>query len=206
MPRDNKFLPLQGLSRQRKYNIFMEKIQPKPNDLVLDLGGSDGAYLLSYYPWPENIILFDIDFSRCSKSTGKGTPICGNALSTPFNDGTFDIVWCNALIEHVGDFYSQQILAKEIHRIGRRYFVTTPWKGFPVELHFQLPLYQFVPKNIQKFMSKKFAIGWYKKGEWESINLLWHYQMRALFPDATVVKHRVSLWPETIIAYKDLKL
>lgn len=206
MPRENKFLPLQGVSRQRKFNLFMEKLQPKSTDLVLDLGGSDGSYLQSYYPWPENIIVLDIEIYRLTKSAGKGNPVCGDALITPFMDSTFDIVWCNALIEHVGNFDCQQALSEEIHRIGRRYFVTTPWKGFPIELHYQLPLYQFVPKKIQQMISKNFAVGWYQKGEWESIYLLWHYQMKALFPDATVIKHRVSVWPETLIAYKYLKL
>lgn len=205
MPRERNFLPLQSLSRQRKYSLFMEKLKPRSNDLILDLGGSDGSYLVSYYPWPGNITLMDIEIPRLSKSSST-KKICGNALTLPFDNNSFDIVWCNALIEHVGDFRYQRILANEIQRVGKSFFVTTPWKGFPIELHYQLPLYQFVPKRIQKLISRNFSVGWYKKGEWEDIYLLWLHQMKTLFPKATVIKHRVSFWPETLIAYLSLKL
>ena len=71
-----------------------------------------------------------------------------------------------------------------------------------MELHYRLPLYQFVPKRVQRLLSRHCAIGYYAKGQWEDINLLWRHQFARLFPDACVIMQRVTVWPETMIAYK----
>lgn len=195
------FFELQRISRARKMAFFISHFHPDASTTILDLGGGDGSYFLSLYPWPEQIIALDVNY-RALRSIKQGRPIWGNGLSLPFKDKAFDVLWSNAVIEHVGDFHAQRMFAKEIQRVGKGYFVTTPWKGFPIELHYKLPFYQFVPKSIQQRLSKYFAIGWYDKGEWEDINLLWQYQLQKLFPEARILKHRVTLWPETLIAYK----
>lgn len=174
---------------------------PNPSTMILDLGGGDGTYFLSLYPWPEQIIVLDLN-PKALSAISHGHPALGSGLHLPFKDGAFDIVWSNAVIEHVGSFSAQRMFSREISRVGKGYFVTTPWKGFPIELHYKLPFYQFVPKCIQRQLSKYFAIGWYKKGEWEDINLLWQFQLQQLFPEACTLKHHVTPWVETLIAYK----
>jgi hypothetical protein len=152
------------------------------------------------YLWPERIVVLDIDFGSLQRLS-QCTPVCGNGIRLPFEDEAFDIVWSNAVIEHVGGFEAQGQFAAEIRRVGRGYFVTTPWKGFPVELHYKLPLYQFVPKPVQRWISNHVALGWCEPGQWADINLLWQHQLQSLFPDARVVKQRITLWPEILIAY-----
>lgn len=196
-----KFFRLQQLSRQKKFDSFINLLRPERTDKVLDLGGGPGNYFEKMYPWPDNIVVLDIRFGNLQKIK-TGIPTNGNALALPFADNTFDIVFSNAVIEHVGDFRHQQLFAGEVCRVGRAHFVTTPWKGFPVELHFKLPLFQFVPKPLQRRLSSHLSLGWIRKGGWEDINLLWHKQLRKLFPDSITYKQRVTVWPETLIAYK----
>jgi len=196
-----RFFSLQQASRQKKFETFMRYFQPRPDDLVMDLGGGNGRYLRSVYPYPERLILVDL---KCGTSPGwqqKGL-IRGDGLALPFKDGSVDIIWCNAVIEHVGGRRAQQRLADEIRRVGKGYFVATPWRGFPLELHFKVPFYQFVPKVVQRFLSRHMAIGWYPKGKWEYINTLWQHQLQRLFPEARVIRQRVTVWPETLIAFK----
>jgi|SoiMethySBSTD1v2_1073268.scaffolds.fasta_scaffold66563_2 SAM-dependent methyltransferase len=194
------FFRLQHQSRQRKFALFMKLLQPTARDLVLDCGGGDSSYFEALYPWPERIVVLDIALANL-RQPGASTPVCGNGLRLPFHNHTFDIVWSNAVIEHVGDLNRQRQFASEIRRVGRAYFITTPWKGFPIELHYKLPLYQFVPKATQRYLSRRYAIGWYPKGQWEDINLLWQRQLQMLFPNARVFKHQITPWPETLIAY-----
>lgn len=194
------FFKLQYQSRRRKFELFMKLLRPTEQDLVLDCGGGDSSYLEALYPWPERIVVLDI--ALANQRPIASMPVCANALHLPFHDHAFDIVWSNAVIEHVGDFARQQQFAREVGRVGRSYFVTTPWKGFPIELHYKLPLYQFVPKALQRWLSQRYAIGWYAKGQWENIHLLWQRQLQRLFPEAQVLKHHVTPWPETLIAYR----
>jgi hypothetical protein len=192
---------LQKTSRERKFALFMQLLKPEPDHRALDIGGADGSYLASLYPWPERVTVLDLSMFLVRRVRGANA-VCADALTLPFPDGAFDLVWSNAVIEHVGDLDRQRRFAEEIRRVTDRYFVTTPWRGFPMELHYRLPMYQFVPKGIQRFISKRFAVGYYPKGQWEDINLLWRRQMVSLFPDARVIMQRVTVWPETLIAYK----
>jgi hypothetical protein len=53
----------------------------------------------------------------------------------PFRDGAFDWVFSNAVIEHVGGRESQLLFLREMRRVSRHVFFTTPNKYFPVESH-----------------------------------------------------------------------
>ena len=48
------------------------------------------------------------------------------------HDGTFDVVFSNAVIEHVGGEEEQLRFVAEALRVGRRAFITTPNRLFPV--------------------------------------------------------------------------
>ncbi|MDB9528789.1 methyltransferase domain-containing protein [Oscillatoria sp. CS-180] len=53
----------------------------------------------------------------------------------PFTDKSFDWVFSNAVIEHVGNREAQLLFINEMLRVGKNVFFTTPNKGFPVESH-----------------------------------------------------------------------
>lgn len=53
----------------------------------------------------------------------------------PFEDNQFDWVFSNAVIEHVGDRSQQLEFLKEMMRVSRNVYFTTPNKYFPVDAH-----------------------------------------------------------------------
>ncbi len=53
----------------------------------------------------------------------------------PFADDAFDVVYANAVIEHVGGEDDQRRFAAEIDRVGRHWIITTPNLCFPLEAH-----------------------------------------------------------------------
>ena len=75
----------------------------------------------------------------------------------------------NSVIEHVPP-QLQSKFAEEVARVATRYFVQTPNRYFPIEPHYQLPLFQFLPKGIRKALNKRFALGWQANGQWEEID------------------------------------
>jgi hypothetical protein len=56
----------------------------------------------------------------------------------PFEDKSFDSIYCNAVIEHVGDEQAQLRFLHEMRRVAHHVFFTTPNKFFPVETHTNL--------------------------------------------------------------------
>ena len=105
-----------------------------------------------------------------------------DATKLPFEDGEFPLVFSSSVIEHIPTAL-QQAFADEIRRVGRRYFVQTPNRYFPIEPHYQVPFFQFLPERAQRALNQRFTMGWRKKGDWEEANLLSAGDLRRLFPD-----------------------
>lgn len=68
---------------------------------------------------------------------GTGWPayVQANGLELPFADQSFDLVYSNAVIEHVGNASEQALFVREHVRVGRHWMLTTPNRLFPVEAH-----------------------------------------------------------------------
>lgn len=201
------FETLRKISRKKKYDYFIQMMQPERQELILDIGASNGPFLEQDYPHSDRIIALDInmtDLTELHESCPHVRCVLGNGKQLPFKDEAIPIVFANAVIEHVGHYEDQKLFAEEIQRVSRKYFITTPNKNFPFEFHFKLPCYQFVPKSLQKWLNRKFGIGlWYNKGVWEDINLLNVRRLKKLFPNSKFIKVRVTISPETLICYRD---
>ena len=130
----------------------------------------------------------------------------------PFADQSFDIVFSNSVIEHVGDGESQRQFAEEIGRVGRAYWVQTPNRLFPVEPHLLTPLLHFLPAAWQRPIARRFTV-WAlierpSPDRWEfyiehylrDIRLLDAGDLRRLFPGAEIVRERLGGLTKALIA------
>ena len=116
----------------------------------LAFGEGDGCTTLNFfeehYPWPERITALGLHDGAGFRARYPHVPyVQGDACALPFPDGAFDVVFSNAVIEHVGDRERQRLLVSEALRVGRRVFVTTPNRRFPIEVHTRLPLVHWLP-------------------------------------------------------------
>ena len=115
-----------------------------------------------------------------------------------FEDNSFDMVFSNSVIEHVGGPEDWKKMANEIRRVGRSYFVQTPNRYFPIEPHFLFPFFHFLPLDLQIFLLRHLPLGYAPKSRnWKnakqrisSIQLLSRRQFTALFPGATLHRER----------------
>src|SRR5690349_18318820 len=86
------------------------------------------------------------------------TSVFADGRDLPFRDQSFDIVFSNSVIEHVGDGESQRRFAAEIARVGRAYWVQTPNRLFPVEPHLLTPFLHFLPARWQRRIARNFTV------------------------------------------------
>ena len=63
----------------------------------------------------------------------------------PFADREFDVAFSNAVVEHVGGRTDQERFVRELCRVAKRIFVTTPNRLFPVDPHTLLPVVHWLP-------------------------------------------------------------
>jgi SAM-dependent methyltransferase len=176
-------------SRRRKLRLFLEELHPTAETSVLDVGADelafgegDGCGTLNFfeehYPWPERITALGLQDGTGFRARYPGIPYAqGDACALPFADGEFDIVFSNAVIEHVGDRERQRQLVAEAIRVGRRVFITTPNRRFPVEVHTRLPVVHWLPDRlahpVYRTVGKSFAT---------EVHLLSKSTFEALFP------------------------
>ena len=130
--------------------------------------------------------------------------VFGDGRRLPFADQSFDIVFSNSVIEHVGDWESQRQFASEIARVGRAFWVQTPNRGFPVEPHLMTPFLHYLPPEWQGVIARRFTV-WAmierpSADRWEfyiehflnDIRLLDAREMGELFPGAEIVRERLA--------------
>jgi SAM-dependent methyltransferase len=176
-------------SRKRKLELLLEELRPTGETTVLDVGADElgfgegnGCSTLNFleelYPWPERITALGLhDGSRFRERHPEVAYVQGDALALPFPDAAFDIVFSNAVIEHVGGRENQRRFVSEALRVGRQVFVTTPNRRFPVEVHTRLPLVHWLPKRVSdsayRTLGKDFAT---------EVNLLSARSLASLFP------------------------
>ena len=176
-------------SRKRKLELFLDELQPTPETSVLDVGADElgfgegnGCGTLNFfeelYPWPERITALGLHAGAGFRARYPAIRyVEGDACALPFEDGAFDVVFSNAVIEHVGGRERQRRLVIEALRVGRRVFLATPNRRFPVEVHTRLPLVHWLPPRaahrIYDLAGKGFA---------KEIDLLSSRSLASLFP------------------------
>ena len=176
-------------SRRRKLELFLEELHPTLNTSVLDVGadelgfgdGDDCGTLNFFeelYPWPEQITALGLQDGAAFRIRYPHINyIQGDACALPFVDGEFDIVFSNAVIEHVGNAARQRLFVSEALRVGRRVFLTTPNRRFPIEVHTRLPFVHWFPDGLAHraydATGKAFA---------KEVHLLSEQRLESLFP------------------------
>jgi hypothetical protein len=208
--------------KRKRVERFVEACRLDASHTILDLGSEDGSYLASCYPYPQNIVLADIDDGPMREGVRryglKGYEVIPRDGALPFSRGSFDAVWCNSVIEHVTlpraelavasdrDFRRdadahQQAFASEVDRVGRSFFVQTPYLHFPVEAHSWLPLMQYLPQDWRWTASRALRRVWVKK--WKADFLLYDEARFARhFPGARIEFERVFGLTKALIAIK----
>lgn len=196
--------PIHRKYRTQKIELFLRLIRERgQGGRLLDVGGGpgiDGEFLGLYAAFDE-VVVVNLELAEFKAPAGVTVKsMAADARELPLERGSFDWVFSNAVIEHVGGWREQERFAKEIQRVASRgYFVTTPNKYFPIEPHAMLPFYQFLPVIVQKKVAP-FSPGYLRK--YEEINLLSAGQMKHLFPGATVLSVGFPVLGNSLVAYQ----
>lgn len=161
---------------------------------VLDVGGDlFNWYLAPVFP---KLTIVNLYFPR--KYDARVAWVIADGRHLPFKDGVFDIAYSNSVIEHVGSCTDQKVFAEEVCRIASHCYVQTPNKRFPFEPHLLTPFIHWLPKSIRKYLLRNFTVwGLVTRPSKEDcqrfldeVRLLDYKQMRALFPNACILKER----------------
>lgn len=187
--------------RRRRFAFFQSLLMDVPRPLrVLDVGGTENFWVqMGFVDRDVEIHLLNLTETPETTHPNIRTSVGDARDLSQFLDDDFDVVFSNSVIEHVGSFEDQQRMANEIRRVGKRYFVQTPNRYFPIEPHFIFPFFQFLPTRIQIFVVMNLSIGWAGRSPTReaalarvsSVDLLSRSRLQRLFPNTKLYRERV---------------
>lgn len=201
--------------RLRRFSLFLNLIKEVPRPFrILDVGGTESFWVrMGWRKHPQlqegvRVTILNLD------AIPSGQPgidsVQGDARELEGYERTeMEVVFSNSVIEHVGLFRDQERMAQEIQRVGRRYFVQTPARSFPLEPHFLFPGFQYLPLGFRVALLQRFRLGWMPRQpdflqavhDVESVRLLSKREFVALFPRARLYEERVFGLCKSFVAY-----
>lgn len=143
-------------------------------------------------------------FSRySSRQLRRYSIIEADACDFPNIDCTFDIVFSNSVIEHVGEAERQKCFAAFIISAGQKYWVQTPSPAFPMEAHCNIPFWWHLPLAAQDYFFEKWRLigNEFLVAQMETTIPIFPSALRELFPDCSIYTERVLGLPKSNVAY-----
>ena len=200
------------IARRRVHDRFMAVMQPKPGDRILDIGtsddtGPDSNMLERLYPHRTNLTCASLTDGQAILAAYPGVQhvriTAGEPL--PFDANSFDIVYSNAVLEHVGSSPRQKQFVEEICRVAPRRFLAVPNRGFPIEHHTCLPFIHYLPKAWFRRLLRGTRYDFWSQEE--NLNYVSARELRAMWPaeGSPTVSHAgigFGPWSSNLVIYQ----
>jgi len=196
-------------ARQKMFAIFEARVPTNRETRVVDVGvtpertTTSNNFFEALYPWKDRITATSIEDAAFMEQEYPGlTFVRTGAAGLPFDDRAFDVVFSSAVLEHVGDQDQQRRFVHDLVRVGERFFITTPNRWFPVDLHTALPFLHWAPRRQHQWALRRLGRDFWASTE--NLNLLSASQFLALFPtgvEVTLVRFRTAGLTSNLIAY-----
>ncbi len=189
--------------------LFAETMCLDERTRVLDVGGTDMNWLFVDRRPPVTLANLPLGIQPAAAGF---TTVAASGCRLPFPDRSFDIVFSNSVIEHIGNPEERSQFAEEIRRVGRRYWVQTPNRYFPVEPHLCTPLLHMLPRGMQRWIVRRLTVWdllerpspdrreYYVEHYLNDIRLLDAAEMQRLFPEARILRERFLGVTKSLIA------
>lgn len=195
--------PYSKWTRKRRMQSCAARLHVMDGTTILDLGGQPAIWETIAQHLDLTILNLPGIAEKSASSHHTVRYVEGDACQLQgFADRSFDAVFSNSVIEHVGDDGRQIAFASAMRRLGRSYWVQTPSKWFPIEAHCGMPFWWFYPERLRRRIIEH----WRKKlPAWthmvEETRVLTKSQMRTLFPEAKILTERSLGLSKSYIAY-----
>jgi len=186
--------------RTARFRQFEELVASLPRPLrILDVGGTSEFWENRGWAGRDDCQIFSLNLVAEEQRHANIKPLAGDATNLAhFGDGSFDIAFSNSVIEHLFTLENQRRMASEMQRVGKAFWVQTPNFWFPMEPHFHVPGWQWMPVSLRVSIIRRWRCGWMgpcpdasqAREQVEEVRLLTKSELITLFPAATLIPER----------------
>lgn len=206
---------LSARMRSRRFEIFERLTQALPRPLrIIDIGGTPIFWELQGWHEHQDVSITLINLNPQISHHPNIETLRGDATDlSEFDDNSFDIAFSNSVIEHVFTLNNQLAMAREIKRLAPNYFVQTPNYWFPIEPHFHVPGWQWMPRWTRIELLRRLRCGW--RGPCpdkaqaselvDEVRLMTRDELDAFFPGATIVPEKFAGLVKSWMVYKGFR-
>jgi hypothetical protein len=186
--------------RARRFELFDRLTSRLPRPLrVIDLGGTNDFWEQRGWAGRDDVSIMLVNLAAEERRHANVEPILGDATDlSDHPDKSYDIAFSNSVIEHMFTLENQAAMAREIRRVARAYWVQTPNFWFPVEPHFLVPSWHWMPQSARVAILRRRPVGWMGRCPdpevarriVSEVRLLRRRELASLFPEASIVGER----------------
>jgi len=194
-------------ARRRRWELFGSHFPELREMRVLDLGGYAREWL-DVDPRPRQVVTVNLDRDD---DAGPGVIVVrGDACAPPAGllRESFDLVYSNSLIEHVGGHARRQQLADVVHSLAPAHWVQAPYRYFPIEAHYLFPGFQFLPLRVRAEVAHRWPVSTLRSTSESAVRdvlnteFLSRTEMRYYFPTSAILDERFVGLTKSLIAMK----
>jgi hypothetical protein len=188
--------------RERRFRLFEQLVAPLPRPLrILDVGGTNTFWEQRGWAGRDDVSITLVNLEAEERLHENIHPTAGDATNlVDHADKTFDVAFSNSVIEHLYTFENQAAMAREMRRVADAYWVQTPNFWFPIEPHFLVPAWHWLPEDARVAILQRRGVGWagrcpdpeQARSIVEQHRLMRRRELARLFPDARIVGERLG--------------
>jgi hypothetical protein len=186
--------------RAERFRQFENWLAPLPRPLrILDLGGTNEYWALRGWAGRSDIQIVAVNPEAEEQRYDNIRMLAGDATNLEeFGDRSFDVIFSNSVIEHLFTLENQRRMASEVQRVGKCYWIQSPNFWFPLEPHFDVPGWHWMPVSLRVTLIRRWKFGTMgpcadpegARKMIEEVRLLTKAELREIFPGATLHPQR----------------
>ena len=197
--------------RSKRFRLFEELCSSLPRPLtIIDIGGTVNFWAQRGWVGINHVHITLVNQHQEQQDYDNITSVIGDATNLhQFAHRSFDIAFSNSVIEHLFTFENQVAMGREVQRVAKAYWIQTPNYWFPIEPHFHVPGWQWMPIWLRVEIIRRYTCGW--RGRTpdpvkalkvvSEVNLMTKRQLRRIFPTASIVPEKFFGLNKSWIAY-----
>jgi hypothetical protein len=201
---------LSAFFRARRFRGFRQLASAMPSPVrVLDLGGTRSYWSHLGALGTGEFEITTVNIQGVESEEEGFRSLVGDVSNLEWlGESRFDMVHSNSVIEHLFTMDRQVQMAELIRSLGLPYWVQCPSYWTPMEPHFHVPGWQFLPKSLRYALIQRRACGMrgpardpeHARRLVDEIRLLKRRELQALFPEARIRAEWIGPFQKSLIA------